>query len=101
MKKFIFKVETHSINRTYGGSNQTATVYQVKNNNLIYLGITRKWNTSSYMGAVGEVHKWLLANNYITKKARDIQQADYETKNDYYHYNYGSKALNKYKIDEI
>lgn len=105
MKKFIFKVETLKISKTYGGCDQQAIVYQLKNNELIYLGTTRKWCTRGYMGAIGEVNNWLIKNGFLSVGLYNLQNdLPYKTKHKEYtsfYYNYGYGKNKKYDIREI
>lgn len=67
MKTFIFKVENTTKNPSiYGGRRQKATIYQVKKNNIIYIGQT-EWHTASYRGSESEVNQFLINNKYIPK----------------------------------
>ena len=47
MKKFISIAESASHKKGY---NRTVTVYQVKNNELFYIGCDDEINTAAYMG---------------------------------------------------
>lgn len=47
MKKFIAITKESSDKKGY---NRTVTVYQVKNNDLVYIGYDDEINTASYMG---------------------------------------------------
>ena len=67
MKTFIFKVENTTRNPSiYGGRGQKATIYQVKKNNIIYIGQT-EWHTASYRGPESEVNQFLIENKHIPK----------------------------------
>lgn len=66
MKVFIFKVENTKINKTYGGTEITAKIYQVIKNKPKYLGHLG-WNSLTYMGDKSEINAWLLCNNHIPK----------------------------------
>ena len=105
MKKFIYKLETISISKMYGGCDQQATVYQLKNNELIYLGTTRKWCTRGYMGAIGEVNDWLVRNGHISQRLFNIQNGLRPTlkhkDNGSFYYSYGYGKNQKYDIREI
>ena len=47
MKKFIAIIKESSNKKGY---NRTVTVYQVKNNDLVYIGYDDEINTAAYMG---------------------------------------------------
>ena len=64
MKTFIYTISKTIINRTYGGSEQIADIYRIKNNQPIKIGQTR-WCTRGYMGEVGEINAYLLRNKII------------------------------------
>ena len=103
MKHFIFKVENTKKNPSiYGGRKQQATVYQIKNNKIYYVGKTRIWNTASYRGAESEVNEYLLENKLIpyswSKGYEEIETILKKGKTKYtpyYHMN------EKYEIREI
>lgn len=102
MKKFIFKVENLTKNPSiYGGRKQEAIIYQIKNNNLVYIGKTQ-WNTASYRGRISEVNEYLLKNNIIPKiwsKWNNFPEECYKCRGGiytpYYHNN------DKYNIKEV
>ena len=64
MKTFIFSDTLLKVNRTYGGSTHLCRVYRVVNNVPSYIGEVN-YNTSSTIGAIGEVNNWLTDNNFI------------------------------------
>ena len=65
MKHFVFKVENLTKNPSiYGGRRQEATIYQIKNNRLYYIGKTQ-WHTASYRGPESSVNEFLLENKII------------------------------------
>ena len=67
MRHFIFKIENTTKNPSiYGGRRQRAYIYQIKKNNINYLGCT-EWHTSSYRGSESEVNQWLINNKIIPK----------------------------------
>ena len=66
MKRFVFYV-TRTGHGKYGGVKEFATIYQLKRSGLEYVGKTRNWCTSSYMGRSGEVNAYLLEHKTIPK----------------------------------
>lgn len=67
MRNFIFKVENLTKNPSiYGGRKQQATIYEIKKNKLVKIGITN-WNTAGYRGDISSVNEYLLENNIIPK----------------------------------
>ena len=53
MKSFIFTIKKSTVRR-YGGMNETAEIYRVKNNSPFYVG-TASWCTASYKGKESEI----------------------------------------------
>lgn len=105
MKTFAYKTITTG-KSTYGGTYQYAVIYQIKQNDLIYIGKTRKWCTISYRGEISEVNEWLLENNIIPKIwSRGEPNSYYEVhkcRGGYYTpYYYNRIDTSKYQIKEI
>ncbi len=102
MKHFIFKVENLTKNPSiYGGRRQEATIYQVKNNKLYYIGKTQ-WHTASYRGAESCVNEYLLENKIIPKTWSTIEGdwcEKYKCKGGYYTPYYFTNE--KYEIKEV
>jgi len=102
MKHFIFKVENLTKNPSiYGGRRQEATIYQIKNNELYYIGKTQ-WHTSSYRGAESCVNEYLLENKIIPKTWSTIEGdwcEKHKCKGGYYTPYYFKNE--KYEIKEI
>ena len=102
MKHFIFKVEnTTKKPSVYGGRKQQATIYQIKNNKIYYIGKTRIWNTASYRGSESEVNEYLLENKlipYSWSKGYSFQEQHKKGKTLYTPY---YNQNNKYEIKEI
>lgn len=106
MKRFYFKDEVVKVSKLYGNATHKCTIYQNVKGDLIYLGTT-DYNSSSCMGAVSEVNKYLIINKFISinvvrKQQKGTSYADNKQGYSYYYYGaYGCKEQQKYKIEEI
>lgn len=65
MKRFYYTIVKD--NRTSYGRKQTANVYTVKNNNIIFC-CAASWNTAGYRGESSEIFNALMKAGYIPKK---------------------------------
>lgn len=103
MRRFVYKIENTTKNPSiYGGRKQQATVFQIKNGELVLLGKTRVWNTASYRGNDSEVNEYLLENKFIPKMWSTIDGdwcEKHKCKNGYYTPYYFKN--NKYEIKEF
>ena len=73
MRNFIYTISKSTVSRTYGGANETASIYELKDGEINYIGET-KWCTRGYMGEAGEINRFLLNNNIITaEQSKDRQ----------------------------
>ena len=98
MKTFIFTEKSRTISRTYGGSNYTLAVYEVKNANTInHIGNVSAC-TRGHKGEISEA--WDVVFNHLPKrlqnKAKRLSELP-ENKNlnltAYYSWNYTPKML--------
>lgn len=65
MKNFYYTIVKDT--RTSYGRKQTANIYTVKRNNIIFCCATT-WNTAGYRGESSEVFNALMKAGYIPKK---------------------------------
>lgn len=88
VKKYIYAITSSKV-RKLGGRNQTASIYEVKNNTPKFIAET-KWNTTSYQGEKNEVYTKLKNLKKVSKKEYD--------KNDGLYYN-GKDKTKIFKIE--
>lgn len=108
MKRFYFKDEVIKVSKMYGSATRLCTIYELKKGDLEKVGEV-SYNTASTMGAVSEVHKYLIDNKILSKALVKKQQngTSYaNSKKGYSDYYYGAyftedKTLKKYDIREI
>jgi hypothetical protein len=69
MKTYIFTEKSRTISRTYGGSNYTLAVYQVKNaNEIIHIGNCSAC-TRGHKGEISEA--WTVVFNSLSKRKQN------------------------------
>lgn len=67
MRKFYFNIYKSTPRRYYGGCNEKARIYGIKNGELVFC-CQAEWCTSSCRGAQSEVYQALIENGFIPKK---------------------------------
>ncbi len=77
MKNFIFYISQK-------GTKVTAKVSIIKNNQVLFLGLTN-WCVASYKGEQSEVMNWLKDNNYLKiRNYKKVTKLEAERAKEYY-----------------
>ena len=82
-KVYYWKYDKKTVNRTYGGTHATVSVYKTTPDGLLKLGET-DWNTRSYSGEDSEVFSFLY-------KKGEIPVEMWKERSGYYGYDLGEK----------
>lgn len=108
MKRFYFRDDIVKVSKMYGNATRLCTIYELKKGDLEKVGEV-SYNTASTMGAVREVHKYLIDNKILSiALVKKQQKGTSYTENkkgysDYYYSAYYNedKTIKKYDIREI